>query len=507
MTTERYRIQFEGRVLQGFSPDLVKQNLQALFRLSPDRIDTLFDGSLRTIKSDLSFDDANAYRDRLMKAGADARVTPVAAPKSQLTMQDDAGTASAAAPQDVAPEPATEKPSAHATSLSELSVVPIESDEPAAEAEAPAEAMSNAAATGDTAPPTGPARFDAKPVGSTPYNRPVKKDVEPEDIRQAPFEFVGRGGEYFGIWIVNILLTIVTLGIYSAWATVRNNQYFYGNTRLDDASFQYLANPVTILKGRLLAVGIFMLYSVLSELSVELGIILGIGFLFVIPWIVIRSLRFRAINSAYRNVRFDFQASYADALMVMVVWPVLNLLTILLLTPFSVLKSHKFIAHGMRYGTTAFKLHNTNNEYYAFFGKGLLIAIGFAVAAFLSAKMLGQIVFSLVLIAGYITVLGYFLAGLSNIFLNGATLKAHGFESDLQPGQMIWIYMSNGILVILTLGLFVPWAKVRMARYRASCTTMVIEGDLDGFIASENRRTSAIGQELGDAFDVGIAAF
>ncbi|MAA64331.1 MAG: hypothetical protein CL581_06080 [Alteromonadaceae bacterium] len=499
MTTERYRIQFEGRVLQGFSPDLVKQNLQALFRLSPDRIETLFDGSLRTIKSDLSFDDANAYRDRLMKAGADARVTPVAAPKPELTMKDEA----AAAP--AAPEPADEKPPVHATKMSELAVEPIESDKSQANSEAPAAAM--AANAADETSSTGPARFEARPVGSTPQSRPVKKEVEPEDIRQAPFEFVGRGGEYFGIWIVNILLTIVTLGIYSAWATVRNNQYFYGNTRLDDASFQYLANPVTILKGRLLAVGIFILYSVLTELYQPLAIILGIGFLFAVPWIVIRSLRFRAINSAYRNVRFDFQASYADALMVMVVWPVLNVLTILLLTPFSVLKSHKFIAHGMRYGTTPFKLHNTNSEYYAFFGKGLLIAIAFAVGAFISAKMFGQVMFTLVLMAGYITVFGYFMAGLSNIFMNGATLKGHGFESDLQPGQMIWIYISNGILVALTLGLFVPWAKVRMARYRASCTTMVIEGDLDGFIAAENRRTSAIGQELGDAFDVGIAAF
>ena len=137
----------------------------------------------------------------------------------------------------------------------------------------------------------------------------------------------------------------------------------------------------------------------------------------------------------------------------------------------------------------------------------MLIAIAFAVGAFISAKMFGQVMFTLVLMAGYITVFGYFMAGLSNIFMNGATLKGHGFESDLQPGQMIWIYISNGILVALTLGLFVPWAKVRMARYRASCTTMVIEGDLDGFIAAENRRTSAIGQELGDAFDVGIAAF
>ena len=36
-----------------------------------------------------------------------------------------------------------------------------------------------------------------------------------------PVRFVGTGSEYFRIWIVNLLLTIVTLGIYSAWAKVR----------------------------------------------------------------------------------------------------------------------------------------------------------------------------------------------------------------------------------------------------------------------------------------------
>jgi len=38
--------------------------------------------------------------------------------------------------------------------------------------------------------------------------------------------FTGRGTEYFGIWIVNLLLTIITLGIYSAGAKVRRLQYF-----------------------------------------------------------------------------------------------------------------------------------------------------------------------------------------------------------------------------------------------------------------------------------------
>ena len=71
---------------------------------------------------------------------------------------------------------------------------------------------------------------------------------------------------------------------------------------------------------------------------------------------------------------------------------------------------------------------------------------------------------------------------------------------------MVWIYLSNSLLVVLTLGLFTPWAKVRMARYRANCTSMVISGDLNHFVAAEQTRTSALGQELGDAFDVEFAA-
>ena len=51
------------------------------------------------------------------------------------------------------------------------------------------------------------------------------------------FEFSGKGGEYFRIWIVNLALTILTLGIYSAWAKVRRLQYFHRNTALIGNSF------------------------------------------------------------------------------------------------------------------------------------------------------------------------------------------------------------------------------------------------------------------------------
>src|SRR6187402_3726843 len=77
-----------------------------------------------------------------------------------------------------------------------------------------------------------------------------------------PFEFRATGGEYFRIWIVNLLLTIVTLGIYSAWAKVRRLRYFYGSTLLDGHSFEYHATPMAILKGRLLVFAAYVVFLV-----------------------------------------------------------------------------------------------------------------------------------------------------------------------------------------------------------------------------------------------------
>src|SRR6187549_4298956 len=82
-----------------------------------------------------------------------------------------------------------------------------------------------------------------------------------------PFEFRATGGEYFRIWIVNLLLTIVTLGIYSAWAKVRRLRYFYGSTLLDGASFEYHGRPIAILKGRIIAFAAYLLFIVASQLS------------------------------------------------------------------------------------------------------------------------------------------------------------------------------------------------------------------------------------------------
>src|SRR5579862_4593174 len=80
--------------------------------------------------------------------------------------------------------------------------------------------------------------------------------LAPEQVR-----FTGSGAEYFGIWIVNLLLTIVTLGIYSAWAKVRRLQYFYRHTELAGSSFDFHGNPVKILIGRVIALLMLLAYN------------------------------------------------------------------------------------------------------------------------------------------------------------------------------------------------------------------------------------------------------
>ena len=111
------------------------------------------------------------------------------------------------------------------------------------------------------------------------------------------FEFTGSGSEYFRIWITNILLTLLTLGIYSAWAKVRTRRYFYGNTLLDGSSFEYHARPLAILKGRVIAVALLLLYVGLSRFFPLAGLAALLIMLLFLPWVIWKSLRFTAVHS------------------------------------------------------------------------------------------------------------------------------------------------------------------------------------------------------------------
>jgi uncharacterized membrane protein YjgN (DUF898 family) len=150
-----------------------------------------------------------------------------------------------------------------------------------------------------------------------------------------PFTFTGKGSEYFGIWIVNVLLSIVTLGIYSAWAKVRRLQYFHRHTQVAGSSFDFHGKPWDILKGRLIAFGAYAVFIGLSKISAGLSIVLALLLFAVIPYFAYKSLRFRLHNTSWRQVRFKFMGEVPGAYGAFFGWPLAAMFTMYLLAPIS----------------------------------------------------------------------------------------------------------------------------------------------------------------------------
>ena len=102
--------------------------------------------------------------------------------------------------------------------------------------------------------------------------------------RQYKFRFKGTASEYFGIWIVNILLTIITLGLYAPWAKVRRLRYFYGNTWFIQRRFDFTGLPTKILVGRLIALAIYGAFTLAMKYSASMVLVGFVLIFLAIPW-------------------------------------------------------------------------------------------------------------------------------------------------------------------------------------------------------------------------------
>ena len=133
------------------------------------------------------------------------------------------------------------------------------------------------------------------------------------------FHFSGNALEFFKIWIVNLALTIVPLGIYSAWAKVRRIRYFYENAHVNDNVFNYIADPVRILIGRIIAVSALVIYSLTWDFYPNHGmILLSIGVL-LLPFLLVTATSFQMRNSSYCHIQFYFGRNYIQAYRMVVI--------------------------------------------------------------------------------------------------------------------------------------------------------------------------------------------
>ena len=336
--------------------------------------------------------------------------------------------------------------------------------------------------------------------------------MEQSQGKTLQFSFNGSGGEYFKIWITNVFLTILTLGIYSAWAKVRRNRYFYGNTHLANTSFDYLAKPKNILKGRLLAFGVFVIYGVLVNFMPILELPFAIAFLLLLPWLVVMSMRFRTRNTAYRNIRFGFDGRYGEAIRVFVLLPVLALISLGLAYPYMLNRQKKFIVANSRFGTTAFTYSAKTKAYFKILGV-LFLAVILAVAGFAGTAYLmrGQppspvmsIAMPIASFAFYFWIFAFTSARIGNLVYNSSQINGNSFKSSLRIRDLFWLYITNTLAAVVTLGLMIPWAQVRLARYRARKLQLLAGGDIDSIVAGQQEKIGSAGEEIGEMFDIDI---
>ena len=334
-----------------------------------------------------------------------------------------------------------------------------------------------------------------------------------------PFRFSGRADEYFRIWIVNLALTIVTLGVYSAWAKVRSERYFYGNTTVGGTPFEYLADPIAILKGRAIAAILLLAYVGTAQVSPVLNLVVLLILLVLFPWMLTRSLAFRARYSAWRSIRFGFDGGYGQAFKLYILLPIASIFTLYLAFPWVVRQQTEWLASQHRYGGTRLTFSAETSQFYAIYllatasliGIALLVAlVGALASAFLAdgggdALRLGlMLTVAGIYLAGF-AVGVYIRAASANIMWNGIEVAGCRFQSTISGREMALLFITNAIAILCTLGLAYPWARIRVARYRAEHLAFLPSGNPDQFFADAASSAPAFGSEAADLFDVDIS--
>lgn len=339
--------------------------------------------------------------------------------------------------------------------------------------------------------------------------------------------FSGRGADYFRIWIVNIALSLLTLGIYSAWAKVRRLKYFHLNTALAGGSFDFHGPPLAILRGRIIAVALLVAYQLAGVVSVEAALAAMVLLALVFPWLAVRSLRFRLHNSSYRGLRFSFRGSMRQGYRYFLLFPLLALATLYLLAPLAHQRIRRYQHGNSHYADTPFSFTAGSGAFFVLYLKTLGLFVVLAAAVIFSGTLLRPNLVALlatqetgnpdvfatlvlgIMLALYLLsflLLGpWFSARLQNLVWRHTTLGPHAFTSDVRARALFWIYLTNFLGIVATLGLFKPFADIRLARYRLGHIALVPDGELDTFLSDRQQAVGATGAEAADLFDFDIS--
>jgi uncharacterized membrane protein YjgN (DUF898 family) len=368
---------------------------------------------------------------------------------------------------------------------------------------------------------------------------------------EARLRFHGTGHAYARLWFTHALLTLLTLGVYSAWAAVRKRRWFLQHTELLDSRFDYHGEAWRILIGRALALVLLVGYLHAFDINLGTGLVIYAALALAAPLLFLSAQRFKARQTSWRGLRFDYRGGTAETC-----WRVLPVVALVMsgtvLTAMQ-LSTWAFAlatagaalawpaAHAMlkrmqhrqaSYGDQPFRARSLVAAFYRAYAQ----ALGLLLLAGVLASMAGAMVVWLaqqlqeawqaVALPGWERLGGWttgWLAGLLSAAIAWAIVQPHlaarlqqavwlrtslagvRFRSEMTASGLRAVMVREYGRVLLSLGLYSPWAAVAVARYRIE--SLVLVSDTPLTLLAEQGQLPAVGT-LGDgaaqAFDLDL---
>ena len=104
----------------------------------------------------------------------------------------------------------------------------------------------------------------------------------------------------------------------------------------------------------------------------------------------------------------------------------------------------------------------------------------------------------------YFYLFAYFSSQVSNLTYEGTRIGPHRLSSRVPAFGLAMVYMTNAFAILLSLGLLVPWAEVRVIRFRLRHMSLHATGSLEDFAAAQAEEVASLGAELGEALDLDL---
>lgn len=306
--------------------------------------------------------------------------------------------------------------------------------------------------------------------------------------------FHGDGGKYFGILIVNLIFTILTLGLYYPWARAKNFQYLYGETEFAGSRFQFHGTGKEMFKGFIKAIAILVVLGGIYNLSIlsKNGAIIAVGVIVyllgiftIIPLAVHGGLRYRLSRTSWRGIHLGYRGNLRELFGIYFKGILLTILTLGIYGSWFQISMTKYILSHVRMGNCKFSYEGDGSDFFWLNVKGTLLTI----------LTLGIYSF-------------WYARNLNHYFYNNVRFDQDGnissLQSSLTAGDIFITGITNYFLIVFTLGLGTPWAILRMIRMTLNNLQLEGQFDPEAVIQTEEDFKDATGDDLLDALDIGL---